>query len=1577
MRRRSVLLIPIALLCLIGFWVLAPDRSPESPILIQKNLAESESEQDNPGMAAKQNFEMTKDPALGYPPTQRKVLAFEQMKEMRKNQQITESAIPGVSWTERGSDNVGGRTRALMFDPNDSESKKLWAGAIGGGLWYLNDITDATARWQNATGIMDNLAISDITYDPTNTMTFYLATGLGFTNDIRGEGIWKSTDGGTTWNQLASTADDSNFHYVQDVKVTANGTVLAATLGGLMRSTDGGTSWSATQAGRWADIDIASNGNVFASTGVNSSGRVFVSTDDGVTWTDISPETNGRRIELAVAPSNPDVVYAVAAGGSGRNDVAWFRRTNDGGETWTGVAIPNYLNQNCGLSTDHFTRGQAWFDLTLGVHPNNPDIIVAGGIDLHRSTDGGLTWSPISYWTGTLCDEFAHADQHSMAFRPGFPNEAVFGNDGGIDYSFNVGNNDNPDFERRVRGYNTMLYYAVAMVNEPGSNIMLAGAQDNGTQRYDQPGLNSTRMVAGGDGAFCFVDQNNPDIQISSFVFNVYRVSTNGGKSFRTISGDQSAGRFINPADYDDAQGMLFSAGATSRLRRIRGVNTTPQEQEDLAVSIGGGQISAIKISPNQPRRLFVGTGEGQVFRIDSTHKSTLVSTGLLGTFDGNPGTYVSSIDVGETDDHLLVTYSNYGTTSVYETTDGGTTWNSREGNLPDIPVRWGLFNPENTSEVLLATELGVWSTTQFNTESPVWEASNSGLASVRTDMLKYRSADKMVAAATHGRGVFTTSVFADTPLASFKADRQVGYVGKAIHFTDDSQVTGNDFAWDFGDGNTSTEENPSHTYSTPGTYSVSLSVNSNANTATKENYITILPNRTAPYSPEDGGNFESNEGDFTTISLLHGLDVWERGSPGGTLTEPSSGTNVWKTGLNTNLGNAGYDYKSALYTPSFDLSDVNKDYSLKFVLSAHSLGCNSPTGLYVEYSLDGGERWQILGSSIRSPGDQNWYNRGDNLFCSIDFDITEDKMGWTASTPSGDFGLPVETKLNHLAGNSSVALRFVVGVDANQGEGYNLDGFMIDDFQITTDPAGVDFEAASTRSLPNKDIQFNYTSAGATAFSWNFGDGNTSTEQNPLHQYTAAGLYTVSLTATVNGVDVTETKTDYIEIVGIKTLPYLLADGGDFETNQSDFSVDNISNSGWSLGSSTFAGKDGTASGDFAWVTALNSAEYLDASRAELISPTFSFDQDNLLTLEFKAKFDFEDNWDGFIVEYSTDGGNEWTKLNDSQEAGWYNQISDPDAVFGAQVPIFSGDTGGEFQTFSTDVSFLVPNTEVSFRFLFLSDANITAPGVAIDDFQITSQTAVPPTAAFSASTTGVCVGETVTYTSSSSGTISEYEWRFGAGASPGSATGEGPHEVTYTEAGAKTVSLRVTNPFGQEDSSEQADIVTIADNHTPTFTRENTDDWNVTRLVASPGDSYQWYFRGDAIAGATEQNYLTSEDGLYAVDVTINGCTARSVSANIVTSLDEDNRVFERSVTVYPNPATDFIKVGLSNEIMGKHQISIIDATGALLSESERLKESFDVVFEIDARNLIQGNYLIRIVSPKGIAVKQVMKQ
>ena len=815
---------------------------------------------DRPDLAAEHDFLMTVDPALRSVPRERLFPADEQAKTIAMN-----AAIAGISWTERGPANVGGRTRAMAFDPNDGTNKKFWAGGVGGGLWYTNDITVLSPVWNHVDDMWDNLAISTIAFDPANTQNIYVGTGEGWSNSDaqQGGGIWKSANGGSTWSRLASTdpSTSSYFKYVNKLAVTSTGVVLAAThgsyinTGGVMRSTDGGVTWTNvlrtySTTGVWdvgADIEIAANGDIYASFGyLWSDGKVFKSVNGGANWTDISSNVgmgSARRVELACAPSNANVLYAVASTNSGtNNDVAWMKKSIDGGASWTSLTIPKLVDDN----TTHFTRSQAWYDLILQVHPTNASVVIAGGIDIHRSVDSGATWTGISHWYGGFSKPYVHADHHSIVFRPGNPNEVVFGSDGGVDYSTNAGNTGVvPTFRSRNYYYNVTQFYSVSGVNQAASHEFLAGAQDNGTQAFSLPRSHPTREVTGGDGAFTHIDQINPDIRISSYTYNNFYRSLDGGTHFSSFGGVDD-GLFINPTAYDSQRKILYASAADDVLRRFTGMSGTIASS-DIALSLGVARISALKVSPFNDV-LFIGTETGRVYKITSASTATPTATRIdLGTTPITTSGYVSSIDVGVNDDQLLVTFSNYGVNSVWETSNGGTAWYSKEGNLPDIPIRWALYNPGNRDKVLLATELGVWTTDNFGpttSSAPVWGESNTTLARTRCDMLYYRSADKQVAVATHGRGLFTTDAFATTSVADFSVDTRAVCSGSmTVQFTDGSLNPGDSWAWDIdNDGDTDyTTQNPTHTYTSPGLYNVKLTVNNGAASTIKRGAFVVM----------------------------------------------------------------------------------------------------------------------------------------------------------------------------------------------------------------------------------------------------------------------------------------------------------------------------------------------------------------------------------------------------------------------------------------------------------------------------------------------------------------------------------------------------------------------------------------------------------------------------------------------------------------------------------------------------------------------------------------------------------------
>ena len=733
---------------------------------------------DRPDLAFQQNYLSTMNPATGRP-EEEKIFPILQM---TKNMQQSTARTPGSAtspWVERGPNNVGGRTRAIAWDP--SSTNKVWAGGATGGLWYNSNITLSSTTWVAVNDFWDNIAVTAIAFDPNNSSIMYVGTGEGWgANSSRGAGVWKSTNGGSSFSQISST---TGFYYVNDlvvrnesgtsvvyVAVAAhyyNGNYHGTSSEGLQRSTNGGSTWSQVlptisgSAMRASDLDIAADNELWVGVAKNAygngGGKIYASTS-GTSFSLQYSHSSAGRVNIACAPSNSNYVYAAFEGAS---QLSAFKQTTNDGSSWSTKSEPNDVDN--GIPSTDFTRGQAWYDLTLDVDPNDMNTVIIGGIDLFKTTNGGNAWSQISKWSNnnnlaSLNASLVHADQHAIVYKPGSSSVVVFGNDGGVAYS-STANGSTPTILDRNKGYNVTQYYSGAIHPTSGSNYFLAGSQDNGTQKYNSAGMNSTVTATGGDGAFCHIDQTNGNYQSTAYVYNDFYHSSNGGASFNNISLDQSTGKFINPSDLDDNQNIMYTYKTQTSLYKVTGFQSSSPSISTVNISNLFTDASNLKVSPftTSSTTLFVGTSGGRVFKITNANSSPS-STEITGT--SFPTGSVSCIEFGQSENQIIVTFSNYGVTSVWYTGNGGTSWVSKEGNLPDMPIRWALFNPLNVNEVILATEVGVWTSSNFNTSSPTWTASNSGLANVRVDMLQLRSSDNEVIASTFGRGLFSCDGF-------------------------------------------------------------------------------------------------------------------------------------------------------------------------------------------------------------------------------------------------------------------------------------------------------------------------------------------------------------------------------------------------------------------------------------------------------------------------------------------------------------------------------------------------------------------------------------------------------------------------------------------------------------------------------------------------------------------------------------------------------------------------------------------------------------------------------------------------
>jgi hypothetical protein len=728
--------------------------------------------------------------------------------------------IVNEPWIERGPYSVGGRTRAIMYDPNDPAGKRVFAGGVSGGLWVNQDPSVSTNEWTPLSTFWANTSVSCIAYDPNNPQTLYVGTGEAPTADAIGSGIWKSTNGGNTWTQIftitptySGNVRSGNF-YINDIKVRNNaggsevyagvsgnyndGAFQGLAQAGLYKSTNGGTTFtkntslSAVNTNTGApsttgysiqQIEIGADNSVWVSTrssrysNIDSGGRILKSAD-GNTFSEVYNVGNsGARVNFTLSRTDASKAYAFMQG-AGTSEPIRIARSTDGGTTWQAtsdsspvVTLPTAADTS--IPANDFTRGQSFYDLIIAADPLDANTVYIGGIDLYKSTDGCATWTQISKWSNNnsmanLPVSQVHADQHEIVFNPFnnyATNQMMFGNDGGIYFAANKNTIGTAGgFASRNTRYNVTQFYT-AMLNptkNPADEEMLAGAQDNGSWwLYGAPQSNNfltSQSATSGDGMYTeYDDQDN--YEIASYVYNNHYLLTNTTNYLISSANRNAYGHFVNEIALDRINNVFYSYRSGLTLFRTGGLSATATTFTNVTMTVGTAQsneqVSWMKVSPytTASTTLLVGTNLGRIFKVTNANTTSYTSSVLTTPAAGT----ISDIEFGASENEIIVTLSNYNLTSVFYSTDGGATWQNKEGNLPDMPVRTVLRNPDDANEVILGTEMGVWGTTNFLASSPTWASITGNIGNVRVTNLDYRPSTRTVLVSTYGRGAWTT----------------------------------------------------------------------------------------------------------------------------------------------------------------------------------------------------------------------------------------------------------------------------------------------------------------------------------------------------------------------------------------------------------------------------------------------------------------------------------------------------------------------------------------------------------------------------------------------------------------------------------------------------------------------------------------------------------------------------------------------------------------------------------------------------------------------------------------------------
>ena len=736
------------------------------PNVSSRTFAKPEMEEEREAAAPDDSlwFRRHKDPATGTIPTG----LYTSWYKSDQDHALSRAGHDGTLSTGDPLDTVaclgpftqGGRTRALLVSAADATNHTFFAGSVSGGLWKS---TNAGSSWTPVNDQAVNLAVTCITQSPLNSNNIYYATGesRGYSGENHGAypgaGVFKSTDGGNTFQQLSATASTSNYSWAIEHDKADGLTVYWGTVSaGLRRTTDGGTTWSLASgtSGEICDIVTFSSGSVL----IAKSGGGLYSTTNGKTgtFTQITSSafpSSFARIRLAQCRNTPNTVYAAFANSNGSLGLIGLCKSTDGGGTWAAVTLPS-------IGSTQYN-----YNMMLGVDPKNSDSVVCGLQSLAYSSDGGTTWSGLGE---------SHGDNHAYASFNGGSTQFLLGSDGGVD----LHNWDSINWAIHQvainNNYTTTQFVGGGFAGN--GRKCAGGTQDNGNWRF-RPGDTILALWGPGDGTYAYISQ-----QDSNLAYNAGSSSAAETKYTQFFATDDnyqlqlhsegigpsigSQGvNFYNFYQCNYADPLQLYVRTNAALWRT--IDTGHSWTQLNTTSITGIDFIGCTSLVN-PSVYFTTNVSGQndhFYRIANaktftpgapTDLSASIPSAVLTASFGE----IAQTPSGGTSTSLLMCTLNYSSIPhIYKVTNasGSTpTWTNITGDLPStLAVNEVQADPQDPNVLFAATDYGLYYSTNGGTN---WIKEPSVPNTVISEM-QLRSSDHKLFLFTYGRGVWYCSI--------------------------------------------------------------------------------------------------------------------------------------------------------------------------------------------------------------------------------------------------------------------------------------------------------------------------------------------------------------------------------------------------------------------------------------------------------------------------------------------------------------------------------------------------------------------------------------------------------------------------------------------------------------------------------------------------------------------------------------------------------------------------------------------------------------------------------------------------